>query len=90
MSHDVLCPRCGRKQYFTCIELNCTCWAALPRDINPQIHLPDNKVACPYCGFTESFKFWCELEEQSYNAERESEKKITNRGLKDRERKLAN
>jgi predicted nucleic acid-binding Zn-ribbon protein len=58
------CPRCGRIQYYVCANVYCECWKRLPLDANPQIQLPNDIVACPYCGFASHMDFWVILEMQ--------------------------
>ncbi len=56
------CPKCNRKQHFTCSDKTCTCNLSIPKDEKPQIYLGNDLLSCPYCGFTEHIDFWEDLE----------------------------
>ena len=52
------CPKCRRKQYFTCGRKDCTCYTGLPKGKKHQIYLGNDALACPYCGFGAHINFW--------------------------------
>ena len=51
------CPKCRRKQYFTCNNPDCVC-QKIPKGKKSQIHLKYDGLRCPYCGFAEHIDYW--------------------------------
>ena len=51
------CPKCRRKQYYTCGKETCRCFK-IPEGKKHQVWDGENCLSCPYCGFTHTWDYW--------------------------------
>lgn len=52
------CPKCRRRQYYTCGRETCTCWHIPKGKLHQVVNREESTAACPYCGFTAHLDFW--------------------------------
>jgi hypothetical protein len=64
------CPKCRRKQYYTCSNPECTCQKSVPKNAKPLVHLEHDGLACPYCGHTAHMDYWEERAMQELKGDR--------------------
>jgi len=64
MRDKLVCPQCRRRQYYCCGNPDCIDKTRVPKGKRAQVLLPNDGVACPYCGFAAHFDYWGEREMQ--------------------------
>lgn len=78
---DMNCPKCRRKQYYQCGNPDCRD-KDIPANAKPQVHLPPDGLACPYCGFSAHADYWEDREYRELDAlRRRSEVRLALRVL---------